>query len=422
MIYPNTAFEEELYFQYIREPESVSPEWRQYFNMKQANNVDLSPENQSKLVLKNTEKSQLSVESNGLELEKLNSVQTKIVENMHSSLEIPTASSVRMIPVKALDENRRIINKYLAKLKRQKVSFTHILAWAIVRALIKYPSLNCSFEQKDGISYRVHKDSINFGLAVDITRKDGSRILMVPNIKSAQNLAFLEFIESFDTILTKTRNNNINPEDLNDTSITLTNPGMIGTTFSNPRLMSGQGLIIACGAIDYPMEFQSVNPSMLTKLAVSKTVTITNTYDHRIIQGAESAEFLSYLHKILIGSEFFYDQIFASLKIPFEPVRWSVDLSKVNKLGETDQFEIIEKGAHVIQLINAFRVRGHLLASVNPLGLSSYYYPELEPSYYGFTIWDLDRIFHADDTWAENNLPLRDIIELMRNHIVVILV
>jgi 2-oxoglutarate decarboxylase len=414
MIYPNTAFEEELYFQYIREPESVSPEWRQYFNMKQANNVDLSPENQSKLVLKNTEKSQLSVESNGLELEKLNSVQTKIVENMHSSLEIPTASSVRMIPVKALDENRRIINKYLAKLKRQKVSFTHILAWAIVRALIKYPSLNCSFEQKDGISYRVHKDSINFGLAVDITRKDGSRILMVPNIKSAQNLAFLEFIESFDTILTKTRNNNINPEDLNDTSITLTNPGMIGTTFSNPRLMSGQGLIIACGAIDYPMEFQSVNPSMLTKLAVSKTVTITNTYDHRIIQGAESAEFLSYLHKILIGSEFFYDQIFASLKIPFEPVRWSVDLSKVNKLGETDQFEIIEKGAHVIQLINAFRVRGHLLASVNPLGLSSYYYPELEPSYYGFTIWDLDRIFHADDTWAENNLPLRDIIELMR--------
>lgn len=414
MIYPNTAFEEELYFQFLRDPESVSPEWRQYFNLKNNINVNTIDEKNINISTSNLQRSHIDNDLIENGYEKLNSLQSRIVENMHKSLDIPTASSVRMIPVKALDENRRIINKYLAKLKRQKVSFTHILAWAIVRALMKYPQLNCSFEQNKDESYRVHKDSINFGLAVDVPRNDGTRMLMVPNIKSAQSLTFLEFIESFDTILYKTRNNQISPDDLVDTSITLTNPGMIGTTFSNPRLMSGQGLIIACGAIDYPMEFQSVNPAMLTKLAVSKTVTITNTYDHRIIQGAESAEFLSYLHKLLIGAEFFYDQIFASLNIPFEPVRWSIDQSKINKLGEPDQFEIIEKGAHVVQLINAFRVRGHLLASVNPLGLSSYYYPELEPSYYGFTIWDLDRVFHADDTWTENNLPLREIIELMR--------
>ena len=413
MIYPNTAFEEELYFQYIRDPESVSPEWRSYFSLKNNQFNQVSFPVSLNIPNKETQKKDdpISIDS---EFELLNSLQSKIASNMEESLDIPTATSVRMIPVKSLEENRRIINRYLFKLKKQKVSFTHILAWAIVRSLIKFPQLNCSFEEKDGKYYRVRKSSVNFGIAVDITRKDGSRMLMVPNIKNAEKLTFLEFIETYENLIQRSRTNQLSPDELTDTSITLTNPGMIGTTFSSPRLMSGQGLIIACGAIDYPVEFQSVSQAFLTKLAVSKTVTITNTYDHRIIQGAESAEFLSYLHKLLIGSEFFYDQIFASLKIPFEPVRWSSDRSRVNTLGEPDQFEIIEKGAHVVQLINAYRVRGHLLASVNPLGLSSYYYPELEPSFYGFTIWDLDRIFHADDSWQKNNLPLRDIIESVR--------
>ena len=316
--------------------------------------------------------------------------------------------------MKALDENRRIINNYQLKLKRPKISFTHILLWAIVRSLMKYPHLNDAFTLKDGKPYRIKRKSINVGLAVDITKSDGSRLLLVPNVKDAQDLHFSEFVNAFNDIIEKSRTNKLSLDDLAGTSITLTNPGMIGTTHSSPRLMKHQGMIIATGSIDYPIEFQAVRPEMLTDLAVSKVVTITNTYDHRIIQGAESAEFLAYLNKLLLGEKHFYDQIFASLKIPFEPVRWNVDASNGHGLRDSSKDEMVEKGAHVMLMINAYRVRGHLLASTNPLGFQSYYYPELDPAYYGFTIWDLDRYFHADDAWEKNNLPLREIIEMMR--------
>lgn len=414
MIDPNSAFIDELYFNYLRDPDSVSEEWREYFEKgyhPQGTNLPLIKE--QKEISKISELGAIDYDLKG-SIQPLSSIQTKIAENMELSLEVPTATSVRTIPVKALDENRRIINKYLTKLKRQKVSFTHILGWAVVKALIKYPYLNDTIVQQDGKYYRVKRKSINIGFATDITRSDGTRLLLVPNIKNAENLNFSEFIYAFDVLIDKTRNNKLNVDDLSDTTVSLTNPGMIGTTASNPRLMQGQGLIIAAGAIDYPVEFQAVRPEILTNLAISKVITITSTYDHRIIQGAESAEFLAYINKLLLGEDQFYDQIFAVLKIPFEPVRWTSDALAVNQFGRFDEKEAIEKSAHVVLLINSYRVRGHLLASVNPLGFSSYYYPELDPSYYGFTIWDLDRIFHADDNWENNNLPLRDIIEIMR--------
>lgn len=416
MINPNFAFEEELFFRYLRDPESVSPEWRSYFQKNYPDNKKSFIEYREN----NTRTVSDSIgDFNGDEPTDdkilLSSIQSRIAENMNTSLEIPTATSVRTIPVKALDENRRIIKKYLLRQKRKKVSFTHILSWAIVRALIKFPHMNDSFEVIDGKPYRIIKKSINLGLAIDITKKDRTRMLYVPSIKNCQNLSFLEFVDAYDDIVNKTRNNKLTLEDLSGATITLTNPGMIGTTASNPRLMSGQGLIIAAGVIDYPTEFQAVRSEVLAKLAISKTVTITNTYDHRIIQGAESAEFLAYINDLLIGKQHFYDQIFASLRIPFEPIRWGTDNSKLNRYGQLDEKEIIEKGAHVSLLINAYRVRGHLLASVNPLGLSTYYYPELDPAHYGFTIWDMDRVFHADDTWENNNLPLRDIIEILRD-------
>ncbi|MFP4542759.1 MAG: multifunctional oxoglutarate decarboxylase/oxoglutarate dehydrogenase thiamine pyrophosphate-binding subunit/dihydrolipoyllysine-residue succinyltransferase subunit [Candidatus Kapaibacterium sp.] len=434
MINPNAAFEDELFHQYLRDPQSVSPEWRHYFeenyekfqlphkerkppreqkkNKPEQAHLPIAPKPYQEFTPPEEEAEQFRNE--GDEIIELSSVQSKIAKNMEESIEVPTATSSRSIPVKALDENRRIINKYLLKMKRPKVSFTHILAWAIVRALMKFPYLNDAFAVKNNKPGRIKRKHINIGLAVDITKKDGTRLLLVPNVKNAGQHNFSEFIEEFQKIIDKTRSNKIALSDLEDTTVTLTNPGMIGTTASSPRLMKGQGMIIATGSIDYPTEFQAVRPEIMTTFALSKVVTMTNTYDHRIIQGAESAEFLAYIHKLLIGGDQFYDQIFASLKIPFEPVRWAIDNTRKGNNGFIDIRDTVEKGAHAVQMINAYRVRGHLLASVNPLGQESYYYPELDPAYYGFTIWDLDREFHADDTWERNELPLRDIIELLR--------
>jgi 2-oxoglutarate decarboxylase len=418
MINPNSAFEEELYFDYLKDPQSVSSEWREYFDKIHGKSVQ--PYNPSGEMIepgkpepKQLQDSTFSI-MQGETLEQMASIQQKIAENMEGSINVPTATSVRAMPVKPLDENRRLINKYLLKLKRNKISFTHILAWAIVKTLMRFPQLNDAYARKDGKSYRIKRNDINFGLAVDITRKDGTRLLLVPNIKHAQKYHFSEFIEKFDELIYKARNNKLEVDDFAGTSVTLTNPGMIGTSFSNPRLMEGQGLIIATGSIDYPTEFQAVSNEILTTLAISKVVTISNTYDHRIIQGAESAEFLKYMNQLLLGEERFYDQMFSALKVPFEPIRWETDRSNLNPIGQFDVKEMIEKSAHVMLLINAYRVRGHLVSSTNPLGLSSYYYPELNPSYYGFNIWDLDRRLHTDDSWDKDYMPLREIIELLR--------
>ncbi len=430
----NTAFETELYYEYLKNPDSVSPEWRVHFEKLHGKSVSALDEQGRQIepkepkehhaeptkLSKEMKKSEKDGKSDGVQvkegetLEELPHISARLAENMEASLSVPTATSTRTMPVKALDENRRIINKHLVKLKKRKVSFTHILLWAIVRALKRYPHMNDAYTVKDGKPYRIKRKSVNVGLAVDITKKDGSRLLLVPNVKNAQDLEFSEFMEAFNEIIEKSRNNKLTLDDLMNTTVTLTNPGMIGTTASSPRLMTGQGMIIASGSIDYPTEFSAVRPDVLTTMAISKVVTITNTYDHRIIQGAESAEFLDYINRLLIGEKHFYDQIFVSLNIPFEPVRWALDKQNGYDRNIFDQDDMIEKSAHVMQLINAYRVRGHLLSSINPLGNISYYYPELDPAYYGFTIWDLDRIFHTDDAWENNNMPLRDIIEILR--------
>jgi 2-oxoglutarate decarboxylase len=429
MINMNAAFEDELYFEYLKNPESVSKEWREYFEKVHGKSVyaieNVYSDSHSNAKYKDEENGSYSprrISGRGSKYklkendnpEELNSYQAEMAIGMEESLDIPTATSTRTIPVKALDENRRIINRYMMKLKKPRISFTHILAWAVVRALMKYPHLNDSFDIIDGKPVRIQKKSLNIGLAVDITSKDGRRLLLVPSIKNAQDMDFGQFAREFRRLINRTRNSELTLEELSGTTLTLTNPGMIGTSASIPRLQKGQGAIIATGNIDYPTEFQAVRPEILSHMAVSKVVTLTNTYDHRIIQGAESAEFLAYLNKLLTGGSQFYDQIFYSLNIPFEPVRWEKDAGGGTYYGNKSKDDEIEKGAHVMQMINAYRVRGHLLSSTNPLGFDRYYYPELDPAYYGFTIWDLERIFHADDAWAKNNLPLRDIIEILR--------
>jgi 2-oxoglutarate dehydrogenase E1 component len=346
--------------------------------------------------------------------EKLSSIGMRIAANMSQSLNVPTATSFRVIPVKALEENRRLINRHLDRNKKKKVSYTHILAWALVKALVKYPHMNDTFSVIDGVPHRIKRSAINIGLAVDVTRKDGMRMLVVPSIKNAQQMTFTDFCAEYDGLITKARNNKLTVDDLSGASISLTNPGTIGTVSSVPRLMEGQGLIIATGSIDYPAEFQAVMPDVLSTLAISKVLTVTSTYDHRIIQGAESGEFLAFVHKLVLGEEHFYDQIFANLHIPFEPVRWQKD-NRINPFMSQDELESLDKESRVAQLINAYRVRGHFLADVNPLGLQAYYYPELDPAAYGFTIWDLDREFDTGGIGGINRATLRDIIDILHD-------
>lgn len=425
MISLNEAFENELYYEYLKDPNSVSQSWREYFAQKTGKELEfdriqkeqIQSDNKIERIPSRNDKEEIrkSIKDYAVKqyeiADPLPSVLAKVAENMEESLNVPTATSYRSIPVIALEENRRIINNYLSKNFKRKVSFTHIIAWAVVKALIRYPNMNSAYAMLNQKPHRLIRKSINFGVAIDITRRDGTRMLMVPNIKDADKINFSQFIEEYETLVYKARNNKLEVNDLIDTTVSLTNPGMIGTTYSAPRLMQGQGLIVGIGAIEYPPELQAIKPNSLSELAISKVVTLSSTYDHRIIQGAESAEFLAYLHKILLGGDRFYEQIFYSLEVPFEPFKWEVD----KLINHSEKEDYTEKTSHVMQMINAYRVRGHLLASTNPLGREVYYYPELDPSHYGFTIWDLNRVFHVDDAWEKNNMPLRDVIELLRD-------
>jgi 2-oxoglutarate dehydrogenase E1 component len=337
----------------------------------------------------------------------------RLAENMEASLEVPTATSQRQIPIKLLDENRRLINEARAARDQSKVSFTHVIAWAILEALKAYPRLNDAYDESGGAPARVKRDFVHFGLAIDVEKSDGSRTLLVPNVKNAHAMEFAEFVAASDDLVSRARTGKLEVRDFEGTTISLTNPGTLGTTTSVPRLMRGQGVIIATGAIDYPAEFRAMEPEALSNLAISKVLTFTSTYDHRIVQGAESGAFLAEIERLLLGEGDFYDRIFSDLQIRYHPMRWSRDRNPAflpdSRRGE------IEKQARVLELINAYRVRGHLLADIDPLRLRPVQsHPELELETYGLTIWDLDREFWTGGLAGGDHMPLRDIIALMR--------
>ncbi len=337
----------------------------------------------------------------------------KIVENMETSLTVPTATSFRNIPVKVLEENRRIINEHLAAQGHGKVSFTHIIAWAIVSAAKLYPHMNFGFGVVNGIPSRLEHGNINLGIAIDIEKKDGSRNLLVPNIKGSNHMNFAQFFAAYNEQVKKARDGKLEIADFQGTTISLTNPGTIGTAASNPRLMSGQSAIIATGAIEYPAEYQAMTPAALSQLGISKTVTITSTYDHRVIQGAESGMFLAKIHEFLTGKHDFYDSIFADLEINYPPLRWAVDHNPA-LLGGDRSNELAEKQANVLQLINAYRVRGHMLADIDPLNMTPHYSAELDLEKFGLTIWDLDREFITGGLHGEKTATLRRVLDILR--------
>lgn len=338
----------------------------------------------------------------------------KIVENMERSLSVPTATSERRIPVKLLDENRRIINQHLAENDRGKASYTHLIAWAILRALDTFPQLNDGYAEVDGASARIKRTSVNLGVAVDLTKKDGSRTLLVPNIKNANSLSFAEFLTAYDDVVKRAREGKLQVPDFQGTTISLTNPGTIGTVASVPRLMEGQSVIIATGAIEYPAEYQAMAPEALSQLGISKAIAISSTYDHRIIQGAESGAFLARVHEFLIGKHDFYKDIFLNLGIPHAPLRWNLDRNPFFLPGDQVREQTL-KEARVIELINAYRVRGHLIADTDPLhALPILYHPELDIENYGLTIWDLDRTFITDGLANRESMTLREILDVLQ--------
>jgi len=331
-----------------------------------------------------------------------------LASNMDDSLTVPTATSVRTIPAKLMIDNRIVINNHMSRTRGGKVSFTHLIGWALIQALKEFPSQNVYYAEVDGKPSVVAPAHINLGIAIDMPKPDGSRALLVPSIKRADTLTFGEFLASYEDLVRRARNNKLTPADFQGTTISLTNPGGIGTVHSVPRLMRGQGAIIGAGALDYPAEFQGASAKTLNELAIGKTITLTSTYDHRVIQGAGSGEFLKKVHELLIGQRGFYDDIFAALRIPYAPIHWAADIN-------VDISERIDKSARVQELINSYRVRGHLMADIDPLEYVQRTHPDLEIESHGLTFWDLDREFVTGGLGDRRVAKLRDILGVLRD-------
>jgi 2-oxoglutarate dehydrogenase E1 component len=341
-------------------------------------------------------------------VEPLRGVAARVVQSMEGSLSVPTATSVRVVPAKLLIDNRTVINNHLKRGRGGKVSFTHLIGYAMVKAARAMPEMNSFFTELEGKPAVGHPEHINLGIAIDLAKPDGSRQLLVPSIKGCEDLDFAQFWSAYEDMVRKARGGALTVEDFAGTTLSLTNPGTIGTVHSVPRLVQGQGLILGVGALDYPAEFHGANEQTLADLAISKVVTITSTYDHRIIQGAQSGDFLRRIHEILLGEENFYDEIFEALRIPYVPIRWVVDM----QFGKDDD---VSKTARVQKLIDAYRTTGHLMADVEPLAYVQRSHPDLDVVTHGLSLWDLDREFATGGFGGKSSMKLRRILGVLRD-------
>ena len=342
------------------------------------------------------------------QLEPIRGVGARVVASMEGSLTVPTATSVRAVPAKLMIDNRIVINNHMKRARGGKVSFTHLIAFAMIKALRQMPEMNAFFGEIEGKPAIGHPEHINLGIAIDLAKADGSRQLLVPSIKGCENLDFAQFWSAYEAVVGKARSGTLTVEDFAGTTVSLTNPGTLGTVHSVPRLVQGQGLIIGVGALDYPAEFAGASEETLARMAISKIVTLTSTYDHRIIQGAQSGDFLRRIHELLLGSENFYDEIFAALRIPYEPIRWAQDF-------EFSKDEEINKTARVQQLIHAYRTRGHIMADIDPLEYRQRSHPDLDVVTHGLTLWDLDREFATGGFGGQKFMKLRKILGILRD-------
>src|SRR5215213_2228409 len=437
----NVGLIDEIYRQYLDNPESVSPAWRDFFAENEPGE-DAAPETtaegrveadggqateeaapptlqEAPAKAKEPEakpqpKAPATSGGDGkgeARLVPLRGAAARIVEAMEASREVPTATSVRTVPARLLEVNRSVLNGHLRRRQGGKVSFTHMIAYAVVKALEAVPVMTTMYREVDGKPNAARPTHVNLGLAVDTRRPDGSRTLLVPNIKQADTLDFAGFVRAYEELIGKVKAHKLTVQDFADTTLTITNPGTIGTVLSVPRLMAGQSAIIGVGAIDYPAEYQGADPDTLAAAGIGKVVTLTSTYDHRVIQGAESGEFLARMHRLLLGEDDFYAELFRSMTVPYVPVLWRKD-----ERPSEDSLESVEKQAHVLQLVNMYRVRGHLIANLDPLKAKPpQMHPELDPATYGFTIWDLERRFVTGGLAGRRELPLGEILHILRD-------
>ncbi|QGU01735.1 2-oxoglutarate dehydrogenase E1/E2 component [Corynebacterium kalinowskii] len=338
----------------------------------------------------------------------LKGIYKAIAKNMDISLEIPTATSVRDMPARLMFENRAMVNDHLKRTKGGKISFTHIIGYALVKALMAHPDMNSAYDVIDGKPSLITPEHINLGLAIDLPQKDGSRALVVAAIKACETMNFSQFIDAYEDIVKRGREGKLTMDDYQGITVSLTNPGGIGTRHSVPRLTKGQGLIIGVGSMDYPAEFQGASEDRLAELGVGKLVTITSTYDHRVIQGAESGEFLRTMSQLLID-DVFWDHIFETMYVPYTPIRWAQDVPNTG----------VDKNTRVMQLIEAYRSRGHLIADTNPLQYTQEGMPvpdlrDLDIQAHGLTLWDLDRTFHVGGFAGREKMTLREVVKTLR--------
>lgn len=355
--------------------------------------------------------SDASETSNGVveSVDTLKGASARTAKNMEASLQIPTATSARAIPAKVLIENRLLINTHLASTRGGKVSFTHLIAWALVESLAEMPEMNVAYTLDEKGKPALHNPAhVNLGLAIDVPSANGERRLLVPSVKNADTLDLAGFIDAYDALVVKARKGQLTVDDFKDTTATLTNPGMIGTLNSVPRLMPGQGLIMGVGAMTYPAAFAGASPETLARQAVGKVLTLSNTYDHRVIQGAQSGELLRLMERKLMGLDGFWNRSFKALRIPHEPVHWDQDVTY-------DPLADAGKPARVAELIHAFRQRGHLAADTDPLAYRLRRHPDLNFSSYGLSLWDLDRVFPTGGLGGKDRATLREILQLLRD-------
>ncbi|MFE1289089.1 multifunctional oxoglutarate decarboxylase/oxoglutarate dehydrogenase thiamine pyrophosphate-binding subunit/dihydrolipoyllysine-residue succinyltransferase subunit [Streptomyces sp. NPDC058751] len=331
-----------------------------------------------------------------------------VAKNMNASLELPTATSVRAVPVKLLFDNRIVINNHLKRARGGKISFTHLIGYAMVQAIKAMPSMNWHYAEKDGKPTLVKPAHVNFGLAIDLVKPNGDRQLVVAGIKKAETLNFFEFWQAYEDIVRRARDGKLTMDDFTGVTVSLTNPGGLGTVHSVPRLMPGQSVIMGVGSMDYPAEFQGTSQDTLNKLGIAKVMTLTSTYDHRVIQGAASGEFLRIVANYLLGETGFYDEIFESLRIPYEPVRWLKDI-------DASHDDDVTKAARVFELIHSYRVRGHVMADTDPLEYKQRKHPDLDITEHGLTLWDLEREFAVGGFSGKSLMKLRDILGVLRD-------
>jgi 2-oxoglutarate decarboxylase len=315
-----------------------------------------------------------------------------LAKAMDESRSIPTATSFRELAVDTLDAKRKALNEVL-KERGMKVSFTHLIAWAIVKAAQEWPVMGRAFEERDGKPTVIEPGGVNLGIAVDVERK-GKRSLMVPCIKSADTLDFKGFHSYYEELITKTRENSLTADDFQGTNISLTNPGGLGTVASVPRLLKGQGTIVACGSLAYPIEWRHAPPEKIKALGVSKVMTMTSTYDHRVIQGAESGSFLRRIEELLQGEDDFYESVARDLDVDPSTITAAHAASAsapplaapgapggptAPSVASKPDMKLLQAVQAATSLLKAYRTHGHLAARLDPLGSEPKGDPAIQP-------------------------------------------